>query len=928
VARVLQNRHTRRARGNGALALVGALAIVASAIGVVPAVAGSGAQSKPPTVVQAAATIDPALDALLGRLDPDDTLPVIVVLRDQLNARAVRRVSGERAGATLIRALKAKAEGTQGQLRAILGRARADGQASAATPLWIVNGIAITARPGLIRRLAARPEVASIVPDHSIAAPAPPAGATIAAVVEPNIALVNAPALWDLGFRGAGVVVASMDTGVDAGHPDLAGAYRGGSDSWFDPYEQHALPTDLNGHGTMTAGVMVGGAAGGTAIGVAPEASWIAARIFNDSGVATSTAIHLAFQWLMDPDGDPATPDAPDIVNGSWAMSSPGCNLEFEPDLQALVAAGIEPVFAAGNYGPSADTTSSPGNNPEAFAVGAIDNAGAIASVSSRGPTSCGRLSPAIVPAVVAPGVAIVTTDKNGLYASASGTSLAAPHVSGGLALLKSAYPDLPVAMLEAALTASAVDLGDVGADNTFGAGRIDLLAAYDYLGGATPPPPPSPSPSSDPAPSASSAPPSDAAGPQAGLPVVAPNPANGATAVAISVIIDDAGTGGSAIAAAEWFVDVAGAAGTGHALNGTFTTSQVVVSGSVATSDLAGLAAGAHQILVRGRDSAGNWGPTSSAALVIDRAGPTASAISVSSDPTQGAATLTLTASLEDAASVLARGEWFIGADPGPGAGVAMIASDGAFDTTTETLTTSIPLGGRPFGETVVSLRGRDTAGNWGPVSTRTVTNSPSDGLFADGFETGTTAHWSGRTGTTRLAVTASAAMAGRWGLTISIAAGRHAYLTDTTPLAATGYHARFGFDARALSTSNRAIDIFTGRNTAGTTILRLQYRRAAGHAGQVRLGALRAGGTTWSSWISLTSGRHSIELGWRSGTSTTLRLWIDGVARASRTGLDTHRYRLDSVRLGPSAGLTSSMAGKLQFDRFVSSRGSTIGR
>ena len=91
-------------------------------------------------------------------------------------------------------------------------------------------------------------------------------------------------------------------------------AWRGGSNSWYDPYGQHpAVPTDMSGHGTWTMGVMVGGDAGGTSLGVAPEAQWISVKIFNDQGGATATAIHLGFQWLLDPDGDPATPDAPDV---------------------------------------------------------------------------------------------------------------------------------------------------------------------------------------------------------------------------------------------------------------------------------------------------------------------------------------------------------------------------------------------------------------------------------------------------------------------------------------------------------------------------------------------------------------------------------------------------------------------------------------
>ena len=232
-----------------------------------------------------------------------------------------------------------------------------------------------------------------------------------------------------------------------------------------------------------------GGSSGGTAIGVAPQAQWIAAKIFNDSGSATASAIHLAFQWLLDPDGNPATDDAPAVVNNSWSYGTPGCNLLFQPDLQALLAAGIVPVFAAGNYGPTSPSDVSPSNYPEAFAVGAIDNNSSVYAYSSRGPTSCGRTSPAVYPAVAAPGVNVTTTDRYGLYGAYSGSSLAAPHVAGAMALLLSALPNLTVAQVESALTTSAVDIGPAGPDNTFGAGRVDVLAAYTALGGAVPTP-------------------------------------------------------------------------------------------------------------------------------------------------------------------------------------------------------------------------------------------------------------------------------------------------------------------------------------------------------------------------------------------------------------------------------------------------------
>jgi subtilisin family serine protease len=208
-------------------------------------------------------------------------------------------------------------------------------------------------------------------------------------------------------------------------------------------------PTDVSGHGTWSIGVMVGGDAGGSSVGVAPDATWIAVKIFNDRGTATSTAIHQGFQWLLDPDGNPATADAPDVVNDSWTMSASGCQLDFQPYLASLRAAGILPVFAAGNYGPLSGSSASPANNPAAFAVGATDDGDALYPYSSRGPSAC---SQPVYPQLVAPGVGIHTTDLYGLYADPTGTSVAAPHVAGALALLLQAFPGMSADRQAAAL--------------------------------------------------------------------------------------------------------------------------------------------------------------------------------------------------------------------------------------------------------------------------------------------------------------------------------------------------------------------------------------------------------------------------------------------------------------------------------------------
>jgi bacillopeptidase F len=430
------------------------------------------------------AVITPELSAELAVRAADEDVAVIVSFADRVDPRLFAVKDRSQRDTRLFMALKAKAAATQGPLQTWLQ----SHPARRVRELWVINGVALTVPASSVKTLALLPGVESVRPDSILQAPETIAGDP--APPEWNLNAVRAPDLWSQGHTGSGIVVANMDTGVDAVHPDLAAKWRGGLNSWYDPHGEHGAPYDPDGHGTQTMGLIVGGSSGGTIIGVAPDARWIAAKLYNDAGQASYSDIHLAFQWLLDPDGDAATLDAPDVVNASWGLvgTAGQCVTEFSDDIAVLKAAGTLIAFAAGNDGPAPLTSLSPANNPAGFSTGAVDSALAIASFSSRGQSACDG---SIYPDVTAPGVNVNTSDLSfgglALYRVVSGTSFAAPHAAGVMALLAGAFPQASVSELEAALTASAQDLGVAGADNSYGYGLADALAAYQYLLGAGP---------------------------------------------------------------------------------------------------------------------------------------------------------------------------------------------------------------------------------------------------------------------------------------------------------------------------------------------------------------------------------------------------------------------------------------------------------
>jgi len=296
--------------------------------------------------------------------------------------------------------------------------------------------------------------------------------------LDTSVDYIKAKQVWNFGYKGAGEVIAIIDTGIDANHMDLD---EGKVIAWKDWINNNPSPYDDHGHGTHCASTAAGTgeASGGLYTGVAPEASLIGLKVLNSAGSGTEADIIAAVQWCVD-NKDVYGIDVISMSLGASRDDDGTCSLCQAVD--NAWDAGLFVAVAAGNDGPGRNTIGCPGNAWKVMTVGAIDDStGSIASFSSRGPTIDTRLDPDIC----APGVSI-TAAKAGTtnqYTTMSGTSMATPHIAGAAALLIDAKGgSVSPNLVRGAMISTAVDQGDAGPDIVYGWGIIDVQAAYNWI--------------------------------------------------------------------------------------------------------------------------------------------------------------------------------------------------------------------------------------------------------------------------------------------------------------------------------------------------------------------------------------------------------------------------------------------------------------
>ena len=419
--------------------------------------------------------------------------------------------------------LKRFSQSTQMEILKDLTSAEKSASVADVVSFWIVNGISCKMNAEMVNSLAMRNDVSIILLDEM--RNMLPDGENLEDN-EPvrgnawNVEKVNADEVWNLGYTGAGVVVAVIDTGVNYSHTDIANNMWDGGSQYpyhgWDYVNNDNDPKDDQGHGTHCAGTVSSYGTNGTQCGMAKDAKIMALKVMDSGGHGSDNNIINGVQFAID--------HGADVLSLSLGAPGIGGYWLYRDTFVNVGVCGAVASIAAGNdrerlsQYPVPNNIGAPGNCPPAWhnpdqmleggqsavvTVGSTTSGDGLSYFSSPGPVTWSSGSyignyhdypytqgsateiGLIKPDVSAPGSSIksLAYNNNSSYATMSGTSMATPCVAGVMALMLEVDPTLTARQIDSIMETTAVQCGGyTRKNNDFGAGRIDALAIISSM--------------------------------------------------------------------------------------------------------------------------------------------------------------------------------------------------------------------------------------------------------------------------------------------------------------------------------------------------------------------------------------------------------------------------------------------------------------
>ena len=483
-----------------------------------------------------AATLNPSLKEKLANIRFDDSyettlVPVLIILEEQADFYSVydqvKNLPRHDRKEITKSILKDIAENSQVELIDVLQDYEIVGKVEQVQQLWIIDAVAARVTPSVIDIIANLPGINRIHLDEERFVLAVEDGVyPVQPTDDPtwSVNMVGGPAVWTQGYRGQGVIVAVVDTGVNYNHTDLMNRMWNGLPTYplhgwdfynndNDPYDDHIY----GGHGSHCSGIVAGDGTSGTQTGIAPEATIMAVKTINSSGNGTENQSMQGMQFALD--------NGADIITMSlrWVISLNPDKVAWRTLSDNMLAAGMNHSNAAGNEAQSIwsypvpnnigtpscipppwhhpDQTQ-PGGQSGVVTVASTTSADVRSDFSSIGPCTWENINPwndylyqngslqgYLAPDIAAPGSDIIscTNNSNNGYLSMSGTSMATPQIAGIMALMLSKDPTLTPEQIDELIETTAVEKGAPGKDVEYGSGRVDALAAVNAIPGGEP---------------------------------------------------------------------------------------------------------------------------------------------------------------------------------------------------------------------------------------------------------------------------------------------------------------------------------------------------------------------------------------------------------------------------------------------------------